>query len=572
MSQQYQPNFNHTQPPTLAGNRISCETSKGIPPDHQFGLETGCHLTNNRNRGFLGSAYAHNCIIPCRVFGPWIGSGQCEKTGVANAEVRYGHGGKEYIHTGRFDFLGMSDEMEWVTANHGAIPAGRTPVLGGRDVNGDALYHALAVVGGHYANDCDGHRVLGKTGTHLPGALIGANGPEHVITTGYQILCWKAGRGALKAAADKAAADKVAAEKAAAEKSAAEKKAAEAKVAAAAALVVAGERNTIGNPSTKATSAEEFVKQFIQALKGLPGSTLEVEGYYGDFSTLTATGDSTQYRGAVNCVTFLRDDFEIVTCVYMSSSDLTHTKGLSVHCTGDAKIRESGMAVAYDMTLVLVPDATAAHHFIIASQTIIIQVPSLEEEHAHIRAGNKISPLEKFVKTYFQVLKGLPGRQLDLEKFYTKSSALAVTGQSTQYHGPIDITAVLRDDFIVSSGVLSLTSDLSTTKGVLVLCTGTAKIRETGYNVKFEMSFVLVPDQSAHFTYFIANQAILLQKPSFAAQHAHFGATSELDLHEELFKFNPKLVPTHQLGSWSEYQAKYQPHWIQGWFVGPRVG
>lgn len=54
MTQKYQPNYNHHNPPSLAGNRIHCETATGVPASHQWGEMTGCKTTYG-DRAFLGS-------------------------------------------------------------------------------------------------------------------------------------------------------------------------------------------------------------------------------------------------------------------------------------------------------------------------------------------------------------------------------------------------------------------------------------------------------------------------------------------------------------------------------------
>ncbi|KAL8290199.1 hypothetical protein RQP46_003138 [Phenoliferia psychrophenolica] len=179
MSHQYHPNCNnHSQPPSLAGNRHQCQVPNELAFD--LGRETGDNLKNRDGcPGYLGSAYVEGCaVVPCRVYGAGSGS-----------EVFYGHGGKEHKHQGKFDFLAMTNEMEWVRAEKGPIPHGHTPVEGGHEADGKPLYHALA--------DVEGHRVLGKTGPHLHGSLIGIHGKEQFVPC-YEILCWKNGCGPLK--------------------------------------------------------------------------------------------------------------------------------------------------------------------------------------------------------------------------------------------------------------------------------------------------------------------------------------------------------------------------------------
>lgn len=54
MSQQYEPNYNHHNPQRFAGNRISKNTSGGVPASHQWGSRTGSQTTSGL-RAFTGS-------------------------------------------------------------------------------------------------------------------------------------------------------------------------------------------------------------------------------------------------------------------------------------------------------------------------------------------------------------------------------------------------------------------------------------------------------------------------------------------------------------------------------------
>ncbi|KAI0632696.1 hypothetical protein C8Q77DRAFT_838195 [Trametes polyzona] len=117
---------------------------------------------------------------------PWPGGGvqPCKVVSGFYPPARVPFGGREHVHNGIVDILKVDERtMEWVSAAHGAVPAGRRPVEGGRESNGEPLYFALAPLGRVW--------VPGKVGPHLPGAHIAFGGREHIVREGYDILCWR---------------------------------------------------------------------------------------------------------------------------------------------------------------------------------------------------------------------------------------------------------------------------------------------------------------------------------------------------------------------------------------------
>jgi len=73
--------------------------------------------------------------------------------------------------------------MEFVPSSFGNIPADRRPVEAGYENDGIKLYHAIA--------ELNGVKMPGKTGQHLTGCNVGSEGAEHIVSEGYEILCWK---------------------------------------------------------------------------------------------------------------------------------------------------------------------------------------------------------------------------------------------------------------------------------------------------------------------------------------------------------------------------------------------
>jgi len=155
-------------PHSGSGHRIPCSTTEDIP---EVVFET---LTEFKDLGgqpvYVGSALMENSVHPCK----------CAPHLAVPCRVPYGGG--EHEHHGRYDILPVTRDMEWVPAERGEIPYGRTPVEGGYEGQ-NPLYHAYALV--------DGVKVPGKTGPHLSGANIPFGGRELVFTGGYFILCWK---------------------------------------------------------------------------------------------------------------------------------------------------------------------------------------------------------------------------------------------------------------------------------------------------------------------------------------------------------------------------------------------
>ncbi|EGN99170.1 hypothetical protein SERLA73DRAFT_90421 [Serpula lacrymans var. lacrymans S7.3] len=159
--------------PPASGFRIPLRASSSFPLVHQT-KRPPCLDADNYSPVFLGSAILPNLssVHPCKVC-PCL-----------SPPCRVPYGGTEVEHQGRYDLLPYDEIlMEWVPTSLGRIPHGRRPVEGGYEENGAKLYHALAWV--------QGVRTPGKTGEHLDGCNIAFGGDEHVISKGYDILCWK---------------------------------------------------------------------------------------------------------------------------------------------------------------------------------------------------------------------------------------------------------------------------------------------------------------------------------------------------------------------------------------------
>ncbi|KAM6503406.1 hypothetical protein JOM56_000349 [Amanita muscaria] len=156
-------------PPT--GFRISLNTTSNFfPPLSQLGAPP-CFDRDNSPL-YFGSVHFSRSVHPCKV-------GAHLKT---YALVPYG--GKEQTHSGSYDLLPFSPKtMELVRTSRAQVPPGRRPVEGGYEENGNKLYHAVAVV--------KGFRMPAKTGLHLRGANVGYGGKEVIVTTDYEILCWR---------------------------------------------------------------------------------------------------------------------------------------------------------------------------------------------------------------------------------------------------------------------------------------------------------------------------------------------------------------------------------------------
>lgn len=118
--------------------QISAPDSLGRPPATDFDGSTPV---------FIGSAIFPNSVHPCKVV-PSL-----------SPSCRVLYGGSEVGHHGRYDLLPITEDMEWVPTEQGEIPAGRRPVEGGYESNGNKLYHALGFV--------QGIHVPGKAGLHF---------------------------------------------------------------------------------------------------------------------------------------------------------------------------------------------------------------------------------------------------------------------------------------------------------------------------------------------------------------------------------------------------------------------
>ncbi|KAL0565207.1 hypothetical protein V5O48_016823 [Marasmius crinis-equi] len=137
--------------PPSSGYRLPLATTSAFPPSQQTGSPP-CQDADG-SPVFIGSALLENSVHPCKI--------------VPNLAppCRVPYGGVEYEHHGRYDLLPLDfNTMEFVPTSHGQIPAGRRPIEGGYEDNGEKLYHAVGVV--------QGVRVPGKTGTHLYGSSI----------------------------------------------------------------------------------------------------------------------------------------------------------------------------------------------------------------------------------------------------------------------------------------------------------------------------------------------------------------------------------------------------------------
>ncbi|KAG8779602.1 hypothetical protein FRC12_024054 [Ceratobasidium sp. 428] len=151
-----------------SGRRIPCSTNENIP-EAVFESQT-----EFREQGgqpvYVASALMGDSVHPCK----------CVPTLDSPCQVPYGGG--EHAHSGRYDILPITNDMEWVPGQGGVIPYGKTPVEGGYEGQ-NTLYHAYAVI--------QGVKVPGKTGSHLGGANIGYGGREMTLPNNYFVLCWR---------------------------------------------------------------------------------------------------------------------------------------------------------------------------------------------------------------------------------------------------------------------------------------------------------------------------------------------------------------------------------------------
>ncbi|KAF6754492.1 hypothetical protein DFP72DRAFT_812675 [Ephemerocybe angulata] len=164
------PGYGGQPAPPTSGYRVPLDSNDGKPFPTDF-QEVGPPVSHDLDGSpqFLGSVLFDNAVHPCKI-GPHLSP---------PANVAYGGG--EVGHWGRYDLLPfVPDQMEWVPASHGHLPAGRRAVEGGYEEDGAKLYHALAEI--------SGVQVPGKTGEHLGGANVGFGGVEHSIQQGYRVL------------------------------------------------------------------------------------------------------------------------------------------------------------------------------------------------------------------------------------------------------------------------------------------------------------------------------------------------------------------------------------------------
>jgi len=169
--EQHQPPSPPTyQPVPPSGYRLALAASTHFPPVEQSGPPP-FYDADGVSPVFVGSALLDNSVHPCKISPGLVPS------------CRVPFGSSEYSHYGRFDLLPITAAMEWVITSGGEVPAGRRPVDGGYEENGEKLYHAAAII--------NGVEVPGKTGRHLGGVNIAFGGREHVVTHQYKILCWR---------------------------------------------------------------------------------------------------------------------------------------------------------------------------------------------------------------------------------------------------------------------------------------------------------------------------------------------------------------------------------------------
>ncbi|KAG1717631.1 uncharacterized protein EDB91DRAFT_1198784 [Suillus paluster] len=160
-----------TPRPPPSGIRIPLQLNSRIP-DLRSTRAPPCYDGDGVSPVFIGSAIFQSSVHPCKI-APHL-----------PFPCRVPYAGTEVEHQGRYDLLPFDpDAMEWVCTSLGRIPQGRYPVAGGYEEDGTNLYHARARVGQTW--------VPGKTGEHLGGCNVAYGGQEHVVSTSYEILCWR---------------------------------------------------------------------------------------------------------------------------------------------------------------------------------------------------------------------------------------------------------------------------------------------------------------------------------------------------------------------------------------------
>ncbi|KAG8721729.1 hypothetical protein FRC09_007446 [Ceratobasidium sp. 395] len=114
-----------------SGRRIPCSTNEDIP-EAVFESQT-----EFREQGgqpvYVASALMGDSVHPCK----------CVPTLDSPCQVPYGGG--EHAHSGRYDILPITNEMEWVPGQGGIIPYGRTPVDDAGEKKGTDEYASIVV-------------------------------------------------------------------------------------------------------------------------------------------------------------------------------------------------------------------------------------------------------------------------------------------------------------------------------------------------------------------------------------------------------------------------------------------
>lgn len=153
------------------GRRLQTETTTTFPSPDIVGVPPFRDVGGDPI--YVGSAVFPNssAVHPCKL------------APALSPPCRVAYGGAEYEHSGRYDLLPITPEMEWVPTGYGRIPQGRKPIDGGFEETGERLFHAVAVV--------EGVSVPGKTAVHLRAANVAFGGAEIQVEDGYWILCWR---------------------------------------------------------------------------------------------------------------------------------------------------------------------------------------------------------------------------------------------------------------------------------------------------------------------------------------------------------------------------------------------
>lgn len=130
---------------TGPGNRLLTKEAQLLEASKEESLCT-FYLTGEKL--YFASAEVEGSLVPCKAFEG------------ANPMACVPKGGKEYLCESFTILRFNKDLMELVSVNGSdCIPMGRCPVIGGFEVYGPPLYHAVA--------EWDGHLVPGKASPHL---------------------------------------------------------------------------------------------------------------------------------------------------------------------------------------------------------------------------------------------------------------------------------------------------------------------------------------------------------------------------------------------------------------------